>query len=422
MGNPSPRFQSKQVTKREAIGAFCTDISNSTERIERFQELALKHHKAYLEAAGKYFVQKIPKLEREDYVSGDLWVPGDALWGVFYPQPGKTFADSISSSLWRAICSFAYGLSVANYSRPKQLDPLSIRGVFLAGRVIRETLFDDRVRLYNGRALNTCGRLEGHVDPNKVVAGFVIPRETGEEDLSLQAVARSPEVYVSGPESLESHLRSCRQPRRSGCSIHLKAVLKNDRKLLRFRGWKKRKELRGLLDSSVLTTEITLTPKAEPGFELVYDSIDKWDRSASVELVPNQTESQWDLHDLLRDDSGPFRFVRHLYRRDELIVTVPSDASKSFVLQSQRRTDRPRILKNQGTHRVDFGEHSSCFLPTNVHSDSGGRNVLIQAYRKRGVRTLCFSLVSDDLLSQYDEYADFLDSGSPAREISFQKK
>jgi hypothetical protein len=415
------RIRPERPDKREAIGAFCTDIADSTARIEKFGELALKHHKKYLEAAGRYFIKTNTESTHENHDLDDLWVPGDGLWGVCFGNSGSDRDDrGVTEALWRTLTSFAYGLSEANRDIPEILEPLKVKGVFLVGSVMREALFDEKLRLYNGTALNACGRLEKQVKPNTFVAGFVVPNNGNTGPCLVETVARAPVIYANGPRGIDQYLRRCFEPSGMGCKIHLDVVLKENRRMLRFMGWRKRRDLRGLGDCQVLTTRFRLELTPDCQLEPVYHETGDWNRSEGVILLAPTGASQWDLLDLLGAHEGPFEFTRHLYNRGELIVSLSSDG-KSFVLQSHRKRDRPRIMKNQGTHRVDFDDHASCLLPTNVHSDSGGKNVLIQAYRKRGVRTLCFSLADDDSLSSYEDYADFLDSGMPAREIVFQE-
>src|SRR5262245_40381621 len=117
-----PLLKSKET--KHAIGAFCTDVCRSTYRIEKFQEQALKHHKSYLEAAAWYFFHRNKTSNQLGLAEGDLWVPGDSLWGVFYDVPRKTLPQSVNASLWQAICSFAFGLTVANSSLGIEIEPL----------------------------------------------------------------------------------------------------------------------------------------------------------------------------------------------------------------------------------------------------------------------------------------------------------
>ena len=148
----------KTIETTQAIGAFCTDVCDSTSRIEKYQEQALKHHTSYLEAAAWYFYHRNKTLNDFYLSEGDLWVPGDSLWGVFYAVPRKTLAQSVNLSLWQAICSFAFGLTAANSPLGTEMEPLQTKSVFLVGPVMRE-IMSENTRIYNGTALNACGRL-----------------------------------------------------------------------------------------------------------------------------------------------------------------------------------------------------------------------------------------------------------------------
>ena len=406
-----------KTNKRSAIGAFCTDISNSTERIEKFQEEALRHHKTYLEAAGKYFIGSVPRSSRQKYVTGDLWVPGDALWGVFYKETGESVHDSVVAALWRAIVSFAHGLSAANSQSAAGLESLRIRGVFLAGHVMRETIFR-RLRLYNGTALNACGRLEKNAAPNTIIAGFVIPIDASNGELLFEVVARSPVVNVSG---LKRQIRARPTPTGVGCDIELDVVRDKDKQLLRFRGWPTREDLRGLSRCRVITTTITLKPKEEQTFDVCPNYSGHWDRKEAL-LSLGESTSRFDLIELLdRANRESFKFVKEIYAVGDIEFFISPEHDKAFTLQCYRKTDRPRLQQGDKTKLVDFTKHSDCVLPTHTYPISGGAQLLIQAHSGGGNRVLRFCKVAENALKSYGEYADYMDSAEAVIEFKFRR-
>lgn len=412
-----PSAEESKPSRREAIGAFCTDISDSTERIELFRDEALRHHKSYLQAAGRHFVKSIPASSRKRYAPGDLWVPGDALWGVFYRESGLSLRESVIISLWRAVLSFAHGLSVANYAPPPGLDALRIRGVFLAGHVLREAIFG-KLRLYNGRALNACGRLEKNAAPNTVIAGFVIPDGSHGRELLFESVARSPVIDISG---LKRYVRSLPEPRGVGYDIGVDVVRDNDRHLLRFTGWPTRRDLRGLGDCNVLTTVFRLGQKKEESYDVCPSLVGEWERKEQP-VTLREGESYFDLIELIEmANLRPFDFVQEVYERGDIKFLIPPERGAPPKLHCLRNRDRPRVLKGQRTTTVDFTLHHHCFLPTHTHTVSGGAKLLIQSYTREGNRALSFTKIPDHTLDSYDEYADYLDSAKASVEFIFSR-
>lgn len=409
------------MSKQTAIGAFCTDIVGSTDRIESFREKALRQHRIYLETAGKQFLQNISKTSRAEYLSGDLWVPGDALWGILYPEPGKTYSESITASLGHIVYSLAYGLSAANSSQlPPGLDAITIRSVFLAGPIIRETIFD-KLTLYNGTALNACGRLEKWAKPNTIIAGFVL----SDDEPLFQSVARSPVIDAN---EVKECIMNKPKPRQAGYKVRLETVSNKGNELLRFVGWRTRRDLRGLVECRVLVTRIELLPQKQRGIEVISPSPGDWDRE-EVSLPSDKQQGRWELHELINTatTSKSLEFLKQIYEEGEIEIFVPSDDNKLFQLKKchgQRFWPRIKATSPAGirfvrTDVVDFKRASWCILPTHQAAISDNEKILIQAYDKNGRKVLCFSKVSDNLLNRYEDYADFLDSATPCVEFTF---
>lgn len=415
--NTSVNADAIRTHSREAIGAFCLDIKDSTERIEQFQEEALKHHKTFLESAGRFFLKSVPKGSRNRYVSGDLWVPGDALWGVFHREAGCDVNESVAISLWRLLLSTAYGLSLCNSALPNSLEALRMKGVFLAGRVLRETVFR-RLRLYNGRALNACGRLEKSVDANTIIAGFVVADDDGGTRPLFESVIGSPVIDLL---RFKHELRTLPEAPGLGYDIAADVVTDTDRKLLRFTGWRTRSDLRGLGKCKVLTTNFTFFPKKEPSIDLTYAYSGEWLR-VQKHLTLSDSKSQWDLLELLDvAECEAFSFLKKVYEAGDIEFSVSLNPSV-FKLLCHRKTDRPRILKEEiKTNIVDFTQHSYCTLPTFTHTISTGCALFIQARSSQGERALRFSKISHEMLKAYEDYADYMDSGDVSIEFVFRR-
>jgi len=331
---------------------------------------------------------------------------------VFYAKQGASDPESVISSLGRVIYSFAYGFSEASiHPRPTGLNPLQVKGVFLAGRVIREAIFKN-LTLYSGTALNGCGRLEKHVSPNKIVAGFVTSDD--EQTILCNSKARSPVVDA---RTLKEYLdRKFRQPSKAGCKILLDVVPDREDRFLRFLGWSKRSHLSGLAGCSVFTTEIELIPQRRHGLEVDYKETGEWNRT-EVSLHSDKQRTHWELHELLDKASiRSFDFIKQKYLKDRIKIFLPREGRNSLELKYNGKKLMPRIRKNTPTDSVIFNQDSYCLLPT----DRDGREkTLIQRYARNGRDVLCFSTANDHVLSQYEDLADFLDSASPCIEFTF---
>jgi hypothetical protein len=409
-----PKTATTSIRRKRPIGAFCTDIEGATQRTEDFQELALERHKTYLQETGRYFIRSIPHHERQNYRFGDFWVPGDALWAVFYPVPSKSKAESVIISMRRLIASVAYGLASVSTLGSDKTKQLSIRGVILAGTVLKVPIFKD-FTLYGGAALNACGRLEKKAHPNTIIAGFVIPEgELGNEQL-FDSKARCPSVNVN---EFRQYLNRLKGPPNRGCKIDVDVVSDNGRELLHFSGWRKREDLRGLDKCNVVTTAIRLTPTGEQGFFVNPIPKGTWERKEASIRPKDDGTCCWELYELLKDSgSDTLDFLKRIYNKDQVKFVVSDNGP--FQLSFSGDRCRPRVLRNDVTYEVDFNQHRHCTLATNNDRESRGDVTLIQAYRKNGKRVLSFSKVPPQRLNEYDDFSDYLNSSYPCIEFAF---
>lgn len=405
------------IVRRGLIGAFCTSVREPVTNIHKPAGDSGKHQKIYLEAIKRCFVESSQKEGKIRDESGGLWLNGEKLCGAVYAEQNQSPYDSLNLSLWRYISTFARGLAEANstFGRNRSED-LMINGAFFVGNMVEEFLADGS-SLYKGVALNASSQLEGRAGANTIIVGFIIPNGSSGGDL-FNSLARSPVINAG---ELREYIYDFPITSDVGCDILLDVVPDGDQELLRFTGWRSRKDLLELDNYRIWTTSFKLIPKKERGFHVSNKKNGRWERREVV-LPLSERIDHWELHELLdKANLESLDFVKQIYNKGEVKFFVSGENGASIELRSTRKVDRPRISNApKKVSAVNFSQQLYCILPTNTHAVSGGANILIQTYLKDSNNALCFSKVTDEVLASYDTCEDFLDSAVPAIEFIFK--
>jgi hypothetical protein len=395
-----------------AIGAFCTDVCDSTERIETSEEKALGEHRLYLETVGRTFLKAMRSDLKRQYSAGDLWVPGDSLWAVVHGDPTVTKEEAIATALWRTVAAVCSGLATSNSALSLDRKPLKSKTVFMGGNVLRELLFG-KLRLYNGTALNACGRLEKHVDPNTIVAGFVIPKKHSRENDLFHGTAGAPMLDLS---ELKKVLREASFPQECGYDVEVEATQTVDSSFLRFKAWPERYNLQGLAKANVLFSELHLRMKKEKGIDLTYGFKRNWSRR-EIPLDLNGTYASFDLTELLRLSQSDFQFLNSIYKHGDIKFHI---SRTGVTLECFAKKDRPEIERGTKAMAVDFTKDRYCILPTHTYISSDESKILIQAFTDPTSIVLRLNKTNDQSLKPYSTYEDYLDSATPAVDFIFR--
>lgn len=423
------------------IGAFCVDIGNSVDRIDRIGQRAFEQHRIFLKTLVKTILEESPLNHRPDVAHGDIWVPGDAVWGVFYAAPDRSLKASIKSALSFGIYASAHALSEAlQYatSQPEayqeDLLDFSLRAVFLAGEVIFDQLLDknesssnDNFRLYSGNALNACGRLEKEAENNQVWIGYVDSPESLPIDSLFDLQAGSP---VLKRIDLERFLAKKHHEQVPGCFAYLDTLIEQPssdnepgQEYLRFTS----RKLRGLNQASVQYSTIQLKPSFKESGIFVRSLAESkgiiklWNRV----VVEQDWQEAYDLLDLLEDIEHPaFGHFNEIYRKGDLILkTQQADAQQSGLwLECHAERFKLRSSSDDDTRQaIDFSTNRYAFLHTKPARL--GLWTLLQGESpqdNQGASIFRMSLVKDEpnIISEF--YSTRMDSSWPS--IEFQIK
>jgi hypothetical protein len=166
-----------------------------------------------------------------------------------------------------------------------------------------------------------------------------------------------------------------------------------------------------------LTTVFKLTLKKEPDLQMIYMPHGDWDRDERVINLPSMGGREIDLHDIIVGDNRSFGFLTSVYKRGDLVFSIPDDFDDGIVLRWSGSGDRPRV-SDQKVKVVNFAQHETCILPTDRLQ---GRKVLLQTYARYNSRVLYLSLVEDGVIRSYDDHSDFLDTAAPTIEVVFTR-
>lgn len=424
------------------IGAFCVDISNSVDRIDRIGQRAFEQHRIFLKTLVKTILEESPLNHRPDVTHGDIWVPGDAVWGVFYAAPDCSLKESIKSALSFGIYTCANALSEALQYATQQpekhredLLDFALRGVFLVGEVIYDQLLDksdssptDHFRLYSGNALNACGRLEKEAEDNQVLIGYVDSPESLPVDTLFELQAGSP---VLKRIDLERFLSKKHNEQDPGCFAYLDSLIEQPnsenepgQEYLRFSS----RKLRGLNQSSVQYSAAHLKPSFKESGIFVRSLAESkgiiklWNRV----VVEQDWQESYDLLDLLKDIEHPaFGHFNEIYRKGDLILkTQQPDAQQSGLwLECHAERFKLRSSTDDDTQQaIDFSTNRYAFLHTKparlglwtlVQGESAQDNQDASIFR--------MSLVKDEpnIISEF--YSTRMDSSWPSIEFHIKQ-
>lgn len=335
------------------IGAFCTDIVESVDRIDKYGKKGLTHHSAYIRTAAEDYIRQLKesnmikgKSLRSFFNGSDFWIPGDALWGLIahYPEDnsGKEFSihDSIVRAFTFTLRAFANGLIEAHkMAKELGIECLKIRGAVIGGEVLIEDLKGTGVRILNGSSLNVCGRLQGQLAPNSILLGFIVPDDPNNEAKGIAKMNLGiPEIKYS---EICEHFHSPKSQRywhtSPGCNFELDvAESKNGEKFIRLLSLSEK--IRGMQNCRILKTEIKYQIDTNmKGINLGFQKKGEYSR----DTVGIQGKSNKILLDNLVSQNGKDFFVLPNLYKDKVEINIPSNGHDSFTLVYKGNTNRP---------------------------------------------------------------------------------
>ena len=170
MSNQSSSSTSENII----LGGFSIDIADSTPYILKYKETGLRDMSRVLTSMCDLLSGSVPL--HASFLAGDLWAPGDALWGLIRAKSKDRLEKSMSEAVAITTLALAKGMREAENihreyeeSRPR----IEMRGVLSFGDVFSSTLVEARgdhpgVRLHNGEALIAAKRLEAYIKSRNV--------------------------------------------------------------------------------------------------------------------------------------------------------------------------------------------------------------------------------------------------------------
>ena len=407
-----------------AIGAFCTDIKNSVERIDRYGQEAFDHHAAYIETVAETYgkqmkIQKIISPGINTLIkNSNFWIPGDALWGVVFNEPGKSALDSMIASFARIMNACAYGLITAqNYASENNIDPLQIRAAMIAGQVLEKRLKELDSPLFNGNSLNACGRLQGDASANSIILGFSQPIEELDSGALVELNIGSPEVKVSDlhdciAELIRNYpeLRECRP----GCKITLEVLNSATKEnYIRFRSGPN--HIRGLKGCNVVTTEVKLElDQNQRGIRLIEKNSGYWAR-ATVQLE-NKPE-KISLETLIKKVPQCEFTLPTVFASDHVIIHIPQSSGQNFKIFYDQNSRSPRAgINRRPDKQIDFSTDDFCCIPIYKASDKGNV-LLIKGSVSENRNSLVLHEITIDIDRKYPDLSRFIDSAGSCAEF-----
>ncbi len=356
------------VNKERPIISFCTDIKESVQSIEIDGEKTFNQYCYYIDNVADFYIKQLESSEAEFFRS-NLWVPGDALWGLADFKSGESLKNNIITIFSRIISSIAYSLTLTNiWSAEQEIPPLNminIRATAFYGQILLRKLASSNYFLYNGRCLNACGRIQSEAKLNSLIIGFIF---SSNNDAAKQKVdflnIELPEIEF---DSMDEQIRQMLFPNKlekCGCSIKFHTVKTEENKLLLHFATYPTKKLRGLEDTVIITTNVEFqVDQAGKMFR-----IEHREEGASFrkEYPVNDFESidLINLIDLVADNK--LGYLKEIYNIHNNII-FKYNSNHHLILEFQGEEHYPRAVNENGVYIgkriIDFARDKYCILP-----------------------------------------------------------
>jgi len=347
------------------IISFCTDIKESVNGIEIDGEKAFNQYCYYIDNVADFYV-KLLESNNEKFLRTDLWVPGDALWGLANFKNGESLKRNIIVIFSRIISAIAYGLAATNkWSIEQKIPTLNVRATAFYGQILLRKLLSSNYYLYNGRCLNACGRLQGQTNLNSMIIGFIFNQnnDPSKQNLNDFFNIELPEIEF---DSIEDQIRKLlfqnQQLEKSGCSIKFHTVKTEKNKLLLHFATYPTKKLKGLEDTIIITNEVEFqvneaneifrVEHREQGLsyrkEYLLDSLDKID-----------------LANLIKDEK--LDYLKKIYNKGNNLIFEYDNSNQNIILRFEGEEHHPRVVNESGAFTrktiIDFSKDKYCILP-----------------------------------------------------------
>jgi hypothetical protein len=394
------------------IISFCTDIKESVQAIEIDGEKAFNQYCYYIDNVADFYINQLEATEAELFRS-NLWVPGDALWGVANSKSGASLKDDIMVIFSRIVASIAHGLAVTNiWSNEQEIPPLYIRAAAFYGQIFKK-LLSRNYPLYNGRCLNVCGRIQEKVKPNSLALGFIISRNDDSVKQKLDFFnIELPEIEFN---SMKDQIRKMLQPNqleKYGCSIKFNTVTTAEHKLLLHFATYPTKELKGLEDTIIIITNVEFQiDKASKVFKVeCRDAGPSYRREyefASFETI--------NLADLIIDNK--LDYLTEIYNGDNNLIFKYDKINQNFTLEFTGSRISPRVNANRELMKkrvIDFSKDKYCVLPVYKTNKPAARDKAILVFVKNtdNEKAIVFTEIPSSKIyniKNYNSYYDMAD-------------
>jgi hypothetical protein len=363
------------------IIAFCTDIKESVNRIETDGENAFNQYCYYIDNVADFYIKQLELSSEEVFSRSNLWVPGDALWGLANSKTNASLKSEIIEIFSRIISAIAYGLTLTNkWSNNQAIPPLEMRGAAFYGQILKKSL-SNKYFLYNGRCLNACGRIQEAIKPNSMVFGFVFSQfqDPAKQRLLDFFNVELPEIEFSSVA--EQITRMSGQLPESGCGIKLQTVRTEENTLLLHFVTYPTKNLKGLEDTVIIATKVDFQIDEENN-TIRIDSQEEG-LSYRKEYLCNPFEVV-NLFDLITDNK--LGYLKEIYSKDNNIAIRFNNDTNNFILEFKGESHCPKIINERRvldrSRIIDFSKHKYCILPVYKAAPDLARGKAILIYTK----------------------------------------
>jgi hypothetical protein len=406
--------------KEIPIISFCTDIKESVQAIEIDGEKAFNQYCYYIDNVADFYIKQLESSEAEFFRS-NLWVPGDALWGLANFKNGESLKSKIIVIFSRIISAIAYSLTLTNIWSAEQeippLDMMNIRATAFYGQILLRKLSSSNYFLYNGRCLNACGRIQSEAKLNSMVIGFIFSpnNDTAKQKVDFLNI-ELPEIEFDGMDEQIRKMLFPNQLEKCGCSIKFHTVKTEENKLLLHFATYPTKKLRGLEDTIIITTNVEFqVDKSGKMFRIEHREEGSSYRK-EYPLNAFDTIDLIDLVDLTADNK--LGYLKEIYNNHNNIIFKYDNTSQNLILEFKGEEHYPRVVNESGGHIgkriIDFSKDRYGILPVHDAFNNLTRDkaILIFTKNRDNEKAIIFTEIPSskiDDIRDHNSYYDLAD-------------
>lgn len=417
--SPAGKVEAAPASDRDEkpIISFCTDIKESVNGIAIDGEKAFNQYCYYIDNVADFYVKQLES-SNEKFLRSDLWVPGDALWGLANFKSGESLKQNIIMIFSRIIAAIAYGLAATNkWSNEQKIPTLNIRATAFYGQILLRKLLSSNYYLYNGRCLNACGRLQGQTNLNSMIIGFIFNYNNDPVRRNLNDFfnIELPEIEF---DSIEDQIRKLlfqnQQLEKCGCSIKFHTVKTEKNKLLLHFATYPTKKLKGLEDTIIITNEVEF--QVDEANEIFRVEHREQGLSYRKEYLLDSLD-QIDLASLIKDEK--LDYLKKIYHKENNLIFEYNHSSQNMILRFEGEEHHPRVVNESGgfTRKttVDFSKDKYCILPAHdAFNNMANDNAILVSVSTDPEKAIIFTEIPSDKISNiknynYNSYYDLAD-------------